>query len=97
MNDIYQKQVINMCCDPFDLEELEEIEADLRALRAAMRDYSGDGIVSYTFNTSQTIQTVTKSSLKDLQQYRDSLMARRKTLRQLCGLDKASFNAAPGW
>ena len=86
-----------MSCDPFDLEEIEEIEADLRALRTALREYSGDGIVSYTFNSGQTTQTVTKSSLKDLMQYRDSLMARRKTLRQLCGLESASFNAQAGW
>ena len=86
-----------MAADPFDLEELEEIEADLRAMRAAMREYSGDGIVSYTFNSGQTVQTVTKSSLKDMQQYRDSLMARRKTLRQLCGLERSSFNAGAAW
>ena len=32
-----------------------------------------------------------------LQKYIDQLLARRDTLRQRCGLDKASFNAAPGW
>lgn len=86
-----------MSCDPFLLEEITEIENEIRALRAAMRDYAGDGIVSYTFNTGQTVQTVTKSSLNDLQKWRDSLLARRDSLMSRCGKSPSSFNAGPAW
>lgn len=83
--------------DDFLCGLISDIEAQIKAAMEAMLDYSGDGIISYSFNTGQTVQTVTKASLKDMQAYIDSLLARRDTLRQRCGLDKASFNAAPGW
>ena len=85
------------CKDEFLCGLLADIEAEIKAAMATTLDYSGDGIITYSFNTGQTIQSVTKSSLKDLQSHIDQLLARRDTLRQRCGLDKASFNASPGW
>lgn len=86
-----------MSQDTFLCGLISDIEAQITAAMAAMADYSGDGIISYSFNTSQTTQTVTKASLKDMQAYVDSLLARRDTLRARCNLDTAAFNAAPGW
>lgn len=86
-----------MSCDPFLTARLTKIEAQIEAAEDAILDYSGDGIISYTFNTGQTVSTVAKASLKDMLSFVDSLYSRRDTLRQRCGLDSASFNAAPGW
>lgn len=76
---------------------LSDIEAQITAAMSAMLEQSGDGIVSYTFNSGQTQQSVTKSSPEEMQKWIDSLLARRDTLRQRCGLDQSSFNATPGW
>lgn len=83
--------------DPFLCNLITSLEEQITNAMIAMADYSSDGIISYTFGTGQTSQTVTKSSLKDMQSHVDSLLARRDTLRQRCDLDSASFNAAPGW
>lgn len=83
--------------DTFLCNLISDIEAQITAAMAAMTDYSGDGIVSYSFNSGQTQQSVTKSSLKDMQAHIDSLLSRRDVLRQRCGLDSGSFNAAPGY
>ena len=83
--------------DPFLCGLITQIEAQIVAAMTAMEEYSGDGILSYSFNTSQTIQTVTKNSIKDMQAHIDSLLARRDTLRNRCGLDRSSFNAGPAW
>ena len=88
---------IIMSCDNFLLNIITDLEAQITAAMTAMTDYAGDEILTYSFNTGQTTQTVTKASLKEMQSYVDSLLARRDTLRQRCGLDQSSFNAAPGW
>ena len=83
--------------DSFLCGLITQIEAQIIAAMTAMEEYSGDGILSYSFNTSQTVQAVTKNSIKDMQAHIDSLLARRDTLRQRCGLDSGSFNAGPAW
>lgn len=83
--------------DSFLCGLINGIEAQIIAAMTAMEEYSGDGILSYSFNTSQTVQTVTKNSIKDMQEHIDSLLSRRDTLRVRCGLDSGSFNAGPAW
>jgi hypothetical protein len=83
--------------DPFLCGLITQIEAQIVAAMTAMEEYSGDGILSYNFNSGQTNQSVTKNSIKDMQAHIDSLLARRDTLRQRCGLDSGSFNAGPAW
>jgi len=83
--------------DPFLCGLLSDIEANITAAMTASLELSTDAIESYTFNSGQTVQTVTKANLNDLQKYIDSLLARRDTLRQRCGLDRGSFNAGPAW
>lgn len=83
--------------DPFLCGLIAQIEAQIIAAMTAMEEYSGDGILSYNYNTGQTNQSVTKNSIKDMQAHIDSLLARRDTLRQRCGLDRGSFNAGPAY
>lgn len=83
--------------DSFLCGLITQIEAQIIAAMTAMEEYSGDGILSYSFNTSQTVQTVTKNSIKDMQAHIDSLLARRDTLRTRCNLDSSTFNAGPAW
>lgn len=83
--------------DPFLCGLITQIEAQIVAAMTAMEEYSGDGILSYSFNTSQTIQTVTKNSIKDMQAHIDQLLARRDTLLVRCGRVSSSFNAGPAW
>ena len=83
--------------DPFLCGLVSQIEAQIVAAMTAMEEYSGDGILSYSFNSGQTQQAVTKNSIKDMQAHIDSLLARRDTLRVRCGLDRSSFNARAAW
>lgn len=83
--------------DNFLCSLIPKLEAEITAAMEASLDASGDGILSYTFNSGQTVSTVQKESLSALMKHIDSLLARRDTLRQRCGLSSASFNAAPGW
>ena len=76
---------------------LSKVEDQIESVMLAMEEYSGDGVISYTFNSGQTTQTVTKNSIKDMQSHFDSLLSRRDTLRQRCGLDSSSFNAGPAY
>ncbi|AUR98011.1 hypothetical protein MYOV065v1_p0071 [Vibrio phage PS15B.2] len=83
--------------DPFLCNLISGIEAQILAAMTAMEEYSGDGILSYNYNTGQTNQSVTKNSIKDMQAHLDSLLSRRDTLRVRCGLDSSSFNAGPAY
>lgn len=83
--------------DPFLCGLISNIENLITEAMSASAELTTDAITSYTFNTGQTTQTVTKANLKDLQAYIDSLLARRDTLRQRCGLDKGTFNAGAAW
>lgn len=81
----------------FACKRLAKIEAQIDAAEDALLEYSGDGVISYTMNTGQTVTTVTKSSLNDMLAYIDALYARRDSLAQLCGKESFAFNATPGW
>lgn len=83
--------------DSFLCGLISDIEANITAAMTASLELSTDAIESYTFNTGQTVQTVTKANLKDLQAYIDSLLARRDTLMVRCGKSSSSFNAGPAW
>jgi len=83
--------------DPFLCGLLADIEAEIKAAMMASAEASGDGIISYTFNSGQTVQTVNKTSVGQLKAHIDSLLAQRDTLRQRCGLDTAVFNAGPAY
>ena len=83
--------------DPFLCGLLADTEAEIKAAMMASSEASADGIISYTFNSGQTVQTVTKASVGQMKSHIDSLLAQRDTLRQRCGLSVAVFNAGPAW
>ena len=79
--------------DPFLMELLAPIEADIKAATLASLELSADNISSYTFNSGQTTQTVTKRTLTELQKHINALMARRDALRQRLGLASSTYYA----
>lgn len=83
--------------DPFLCGLLADIEAEIKAAMLSRLDTSGDGIFMYSFNSGQTVQSVTKLNLKQLDDHISHLLAQRDTLRQRCGLDSGSFNAGAAW
>ena len=83
--------------DTFLMGLLAPIEAEITAAMAASLESSGDDVISYTFNSGQTVQTVQKRSLAELQKHIDWLLARRDTLRQRCGLEVTTYNAGANW
>lgn len=67
--------------DPFLKEELQAIEAAIRAYNAAMIAFDGPGMIeSYTLNTGQTTQTVTRSDLANIRLMHKYLNDKRDTL-----------------
>ena len=76
---------------------LAPIEAEITAAMAASLESSGDDVISYTFNSSQTVQTVTKRSLSELRQHINGLLAQRDSLRQRLGLEVTTYNAGPNY
>ena len=78
-------------------KRLAKIEARIEILEDAIDDIATDGIVRYSFDTSQTNQSVEKMSLKDANTALDSLYARRETFSDLCKGTGSSFNAGPAY
>ena len=76
---------------------LSDIEAEIKAAMAASLESSSDGIFMYSFNSGQTTQSVTKYSLKQLNDHINSLLAKRDTLRARFGIERSSFNAGPAY
>ena len=83
--------------DNFLQSLIAPIEAEIAAAMAARLEAGEDGTFMYSFNSGQTTQSVTKFNLKQLDDHIDSLLTRRDTLRQRCGLDSSSFNAGPAY
>lgn len=76
---------------------LAPIEAEITAAMAASLEASEDGTFMYSFNSGQTVQTVTKFSLKQLNDHIDKLLARRDALRQRLGIEVMTYNAGPNY
>ena len=83
--------------DTFYAELLAPIEADIKAATLASLELSADNISSYTFNSGQTTQTVTKRTLTELQKHIDWLISRRDALRQRLGLASSTYYAGPNY
>lgn len=79
--------------DTFYAELLAPIEAEIKAATLASLELSADNMSSYTFNSGQTTQTVTKRSLAELQKHIDWLISRRDALRQRLGLEVKTYYA----
>ena len=83
--------------DNFLLGLLAPIEAEITAAMAASLESSGDDVISYTFNSGQTVQTVQKRTLSELRQHINGLLAQRDSFRQRLGLEVTTYNAGPNY
>lgn len=62
-------------------QRLEATEAQIVEIEDAISAVVGGGVQSYSLNTSQTQQSVTRANLKSWQDVLDQLYNRRATLR----------------
>lgn len=86
-----------VCCDPaFEAARIDAIKARIIALEGAITALAVGGVQSYSLDTGQTRQVVTRS---DLSQLRLALRAAESDLATAlarsggCG----RFNMVPGW
>lgn len=87
--------MIDCCDEQYLADEITATKALIAALRAAITALATGGVQSYSLDTGQTRQVVTRSnlsemrlSLKEAQSYLSTLLARGG-----CG----RFNVRPGW
>jgi hypothetical protein len=84
-----------MACNPADEAHLAELREDLAAVRVAIRALL-TGAQSYTLNTGQTQQTVTKANLASLVAFRRDLMGEIAQLEASC-TGGSSIRVIPGF
>lgn len=75
-------------CDDtaFLQQRLAACEAAIVAYEGALNAFATGGVQSYTLDTGQTRQTVTKANLSEMGRQLDSLLNRRAILRAQLGL-----------
>lgn len=87
----------NSCDDTAFLEQqLASVEALITAYQAALTAFATGNVQSYTLDTGQTRQTVTKANLTEMDRQVDRLMNRRAVLRAQLGLGGHSY-VVPGF
>ena len=75
--------------------QIAVLKTELTAVNAAITALLG-GAQSYTLDTGQTRQTVTRTSLAQLRKHRAELMAELQELQDML-TGSASYVARPGW
>lgn len=85
-----------MACSAADLDELEQLKADLADVRAAITQVLKSG-QAYMLNTSQSTQQVTRANLRFLQTYRLELRSEIRVLEARCGNGRTTIRGIPGW
>jgi len=83
------------CCTDDELAEIEALKVDLAAVRTALRAILS-GAQSYTLDTSQTRQTVTRADIGSLRLMRNDLTNELRTLENKCN-GGGAFVARPGF
>lgn len=88
----------NTCCDDtaFLEQQLTAVEAAISAYRAAVLALGTGGVQSYTLDTGQTRQTVTKANLTEMRRAVDSMMNERAVLRAQLGCGGHTY-VVPGF
>ena len=85
------------CDDSAFLEQrLAACEAAIVAYEAALAAFATGNVQSYTLDTGQTRQTVTKANLTEMDRQLDRLLNRRAVLRAQLGLS-GHANVVPGF
>lgn len=85
-----------MSCDEFWQERLTKLKATIVLYEDAIDALITGGVNSYTLDTGQSRQTVTKWDIEKLQTTLDSLLNRYSTLEARCS-GSNSFNATAGF
>lgn len=87
-----------MHCDDrqWDLERLAVVEDTIRKIEKAILELSTGAVLSYSLDTGQSRQSVTKQSLGQLNNLRANLLNERQSLRRRLGCG-GSKQMAPGW
>lgn len=83
--------------DEFLLSQITEIEAIIVLLNTAIREVLISGHSSYSLNTGQTEQQVSRLDLTKLRKMRTDYIAERDSLRSACGLGEPVVNVRPGF
>ncbi len=87
----------NSCDDREFLEQrLVVIEAQITAYDAALLAFAGGAVQSYTMDTGQTRQTVTKANITEIRRLLDGLMNQRAVLRAQLGYGGHTY-VVPGF
>lgn len=72
--------------DQFDKDRIAVIEAQIVAYEDALTAFGDSkGVLSYTIDTGQSRQTVTRSDISSINKTLDSLYNRRATMLARCG------------
>jgi len=87
--------ILNFMADQFLLDQITAIEAQITALNAALLFLSTNPHKSYTLDTGQTRQEVSRDNIKSLQNTVDQLLDSRATLQARC--NGASQQIRPAW
>lgn len=82
--------------DAFLQISITNTETQIRAYEAAIEALVVQGIASYTLDTGQTTQTVTKLNLSGLQKSLDALFNRRATMLARCN-GVGTIQSRPAW
>jgi len=82
--------------DQFEIDQIAVLETIITAYNAAIIALTTGGIESYTMDTGQSRQTVTKQNLNKMRADRQSLMNERSTLKIRC-YGGGSITMRPGW
>lgn len=82
--------------DDFFDEQIAEVKTFIRELQTAMTDLQTGQINSYTLDTGQTRQTVTRQNLATLSNALDKAYVRLENLDQR-KRGKGSFSMSPGF
>lgn len=75
--------------------QITVLKTELTAVNSAISALLG-GAQSYTLDTGQTRETVTRSNLTELRRHRRELMAEVQELQNMIS-GSASYVARPGW
>jgi len=82
--------------DVFLQTSITNTETQIRTYEAAIEALVVQGVVSYTLDTGQTTQTVTKLNLSGLQKSLDALYNRRATMLTRCN-GAGNTQSRPAW
>ncbi len=84
-----------MACTDFIASQIPIIEAQITAYQNAITAFGNDDIQSYKLDTGQTVQTVTRSDVLNMQKTIDSLFNRLSMITARCG--GAMTLVRPAW